>query len=167
MRSWLLILLYALAGAAYAADAVLLQVTGLVHQPLALTAGDLQALPQRDYTEKRSVVLDGREVTQTVVLRGVPLRELLDRAGLAPDRHVVRRAIVLLTAQDGYQTAFSWGELYNTRLGEDVLVVLRHGDDDLLARDGFPSLRSLQDLRSGPRHVRWLKSIEVLLPGAR
>jgi DMSO/TMAO reductase YedYZ molybdopterin-dependent catalytic subunit len=163
----LLVLLACWAGLAQAAEPVLLQVGGLVQHKLSLTARDLQALPQKDYTEKRSVIVDGREVTQTVRMRGVPLRTLLDQAGLAPDRHAVRRAYVLLTAQDGYQTVFSWGELYNTRLGDDVLVLLQHGDDDLLARDGFPSLRSLQDLRPGPRHVRWLNSVEVLLPPGR
>ncbi len=163
----LLVLLACWAGLAQAAEPVLLQVGGLVQHKLALTAQDLRALPQKDYTEKRSVIVDGREVTQTVLMRGIPLRALLDRAGLAPDRHAVRRSYVLLTAQDGYQTVFSWGELYNTRGGDDVLVLLHHGDDDLLARDGFPSLRSLQDIRPGPRHVRWLTSVEVLLAPGR
>ena len=163
----LLFLLCCWAGAAQAAGPVLLQVGGMVQHKLALTAQDLQALPQKDYTEKRSVIVEGREVTQTVLMRGIPLRALLDQAGLASDRHSVRRAYVLLTAQDGYQTVFSWGELYNTRGGDDVLVLLKHGDDDLLARDGFPSLRSLQDVRPGPRHVRWLTSVDVLLAPSR
>lgn len=163
----LLALLACWAGLAQAAEPVLLQVGGLVQHKLALTAQDLRALPQKDYTEKRSVIVDGRELTQTVLMRGVPLRALLDQAGLTPDRHAVRRAYVLLTAQDSYQTVFSWGELYNARAGDDVLVLLRHGDDDLLARDGFPSLRSLQDIRPGPRHVRWLTSVEVLLAPGR
>ena len=163
----LLLLLCCWVGTAQAADPVLLQVGGMVHHRLQLSAPDLRALPQKDYTEKRSVIVEGREVVQAVTMRGIPLRALLDQAGLASDRHSVRRAYVLLTAQDGYQTVFSWGELYNTRLGDDVLVLLRHGDDDLLARDGLPSLRSLQDVRPGPRHVRWLSSVEVLLAPSR
>ena len=163
----LLFLLCCWVGGAQAADPVLLQIGGMVHNKLTLTGKDLQALPQKDYTEKRSVIVDGREVVQSVTMRGIPLRALLDQAGLASDRHSVRRAYVLLTAQDGYQTVFSWGELYNTRLGDDVLVLLKHGDDDLLARDGLPSLRSLQDVRPGPRHVRWLTSVEVLLAPSR
>lgn len=163
----LLLLLCCWAGLAQAADPVLLQVGGMVQNKLTLTAKDLQALPQKDYTEKRSVTVDGREVVQSVVMRGIPLRNLLDQAGLASDRHSVRHAYVLLTAQDGYQTVFSWGEIYNSRLGDDVLVLLKHGDDDLLARDGLPSLRSLQDIRPGPRHVRWLTSVEVLLAPSR
>lgn len=163
----LLLLICCWVGAVQAAEPVLLQVGGMVQQRLQLSAQELRALPLKDYTERRSVIVDGREVTQTLTLRGIPLRQLLDRAGLASDRHSVRRAYVLLTAQDGYQTTFSWGELYNTRLGDDVLVLLQHGDEDLLARDGLPSLRSLQDLRPGPRHVRWLTSVEVLLAPSR
>lgn len=146
---------------------VLVQVIGQVHSPLVLSKQDLLALPRKDYAEKRSVVQDGKAVTLTVRYQGVPLRQLLDLAGLKPDRHAVRRSVVLLTAHDGYQATFSWGEIYNSALGDGVVLVLREGDDELLNTDGFPSLRSLQDLRSGPRHVRWLETVEVLLPVGR
>ena len=39
--------------------------------------------------------------------QGVRLTDLLDRAGLKPGRRDIRRAIVLLTARDGYQASFS------------------------------------------------------------
>jgi hypothetical protein len=52
-------------------------------------------------------------------------------------------------------------------MGDDVLVLVRHGDDDLLARDGLPTLRALQDVRPGPRHVRWLSTVDVLLAPSR
>jgi hypothetical protein len=99
--------------------------------------------------------------------QGVLLRQLLDQAGLKPDRRAIRKAVILLTAQDGYQASFSWGELFNSQLGDGVVVILRQNTDELLETDGFVSLRSLQDTRSGPRHVRWLTKIEVLLPGEK
>ncbi|MCA3238332.1 MAG: molybdopterin-dependent oxidoreductase [Curvibacter sp.] len=167
MRALLLLVCASWLGWVQAAEPVLLRVGGMVHNRLQLSAEDLLALPHKDYTERRSVIVDGREVVQSVVMRGVPLRTLLDRAGLASDRHSVRRAYVLVTAQDGYQTVFSWGELYNTRMGDDVLVLVRHGDDDLVARDGLPTLRALQDVRPGPRHVRWLSTVDVLLAPSR
>jgi hypothetical protein len=113
------------------------------------------------------VTQDGKETQISFRRQGVPLKELLDRAGLKPERHEIRKAVVLLTAKDGYQASFSWGELYNSGLGDGVIVVLREGDDELLDTDGLPALRSLQDLRSGPRHVRWLQRIEVIVPVAR
>jgi Oxidoreductase molybdopterin binding domain len=147
-----------------AAAPALLEVGGAVHRPLAFTRTELLAWPRKDYAENRTVVQDGREVTLTVRYQGVPLRDVLDQAGLKPDRREVRKATVLLTAKDGYQASFSWGELYNSGLGDGVIVVLRQGNDELLDTDGLPALRSLQDTRSGPRHVRWLNRVDVLLP---
>ncbi len=149
---------------AQTAPAVLLQVTGEVHTVLSLTRHDLSALPRKDFAENRTVVQDGKDVTLSIRYQGVPLRQLLDQAGLKPDRRAIRRAMVIATAQDGYKASFSWGELFNSHLGDGVIVVLREGSDDLLEKDGFPALRSLQDTRSGPRHVRWLQSLEVVLP---
>jgi hypothetical protein len=160
------ILGWLLALAAWAQPA-LVEVTGQVQQALSLSRADLLALKRREYAEQRTVTQDGREVQLAVRYEGVPLRELLDRAGLKPDRYQIRKAVVLLTAKDGYQASFSWGELYNSGLGDGVIVVLRQGNDELLDSDGLPALRSLQDSRPGPRHVRWLARIEVLVPTAR
>ena len=113
------------------------------------------------------VVQDGKEAQLAIRYQGVRLTELLDRAGLKPGRRDIRRTIVLLTARDGYQASFSWGELYNSALGDGVIVVVRQSNDELLDTDGLPGLRSLQDTRPGPRHVRWLARIEVQLPSER
>ena len=150
-----------------AAQPALLEVRGEAQTPLTLSRADLLALKRRDYAEQRTVTQDGKEARLTIRYQGVPLRELLDRAGLKPGRRDIRKAIVLLTAKDGYQASFSWGELYNSALGDGVIVVLRQGSDELLDTDGLPGLRSLQDTRPGPRHVRWLVRIEVQLPAER
>jgi len=161
------LMLLLVAGPPALAQPALLEVRGEVLQPLALSRADLLALTRRDYTEQRSVIQDGREVRLGITYQGVPLKELLDRAGLKPDRREIRKAVILLTAKDGYQASFSWGEIYNSSIGDGVIVVLRQGSDELLATEGLPGLRSLQDLRPGPRHVRWLQRIEVLLPATR
>lgn len=160
-------LLIALGALPAAAQSALLEVVGQVQDPLVLSRAELLAMTRRDYADQRTVVQDGKEVKLTDRYQGVPLKELLERAGLKPDRRKIRKAIVLLTAKDGYQASFSWGELYNSALGDGVIVVLREGNDELLDTDGLPGLRSLQDTRSGPRHVRWLTRIEAQLPAAR
>lgn len=157
-------LVLAAAAAGPAAAQVLIEVGGQVERPLALSRADLQALARRDYTDTRTVTQDGKQAQLAIRYQGVPLKELLDRAGLKPDRREIRKAVVLLTAKDGYQASFSWGELYNSALGDGVILVLRQDATELLEADGLPALRSLQDLRSGPRHVRWVTRIDVLLP---
>ena len=153
-----------LASVSVLAQPALLEIGGAVAKPLALNRADLQALARRDYSEQRTVTQDGKQAQAAIRYQGVPLKELLDRAGLQPDRREIRKAVVLLTAKDGYQASFSWGELYNSALGDGVILVLRQGETELLEADGLPALRSLQDLRSGPRHVRWLARIDVLVP---
>lgn len=143
----------------------LLRVGGAVQTPLALNRAQLEALPWRDYAESREVQQDGRTIKLGVRYQGYPLRELIDLAGLAPDRRAVRHTVVVLTARDGYRVSFSWGELYNSALGEGVILVRSQDGRDVLAADGLPALRSLQDTRSGPRHVRWLDRIEVRVLG--
>ena len=101
----------------------LVRVAGAVQTPLALNREQLEALPWRDFAESREVQQDGRTVKLVVRYQGFPLRDLIDRAGLSPDRQAVRRAVVLLTARDGYRVSFSWGELYNSALGDGVILV--------------------------------------------
>jgi hypothetical protein len=44
-----------------------------------------------------------------------------------------------------------------------VIVILRENGEKLPARDGDFTLRSFADLRPGPRHVRMLSEIRVVL----
>lgn len=146
---------------------VMLEINGQVNSPMRMTKEQLLALKRVDFIESRSVEQDGKSSVQAVRYQGILLKNLLEQTGLKLDRRVVRKAVILLTAQDGYQTSFSWGELFNSQLGDGVVVILRQNSDELLETDGFASLRSLQDIRPGPRHVRWLNKIEVVLPGEK
>jgi DMSO/TMAO reductase YedYZ molybdopterin-dependent catalytic subunit len=148
------------AGAEY-----VLRVEGAVLTPLAFTRQQIEALPWREYAESREVQQDGRVVKLSVRYQGYPLRDLIDQAGLAPERRAVRHTAVLLTARDGYRVVFSWGEIYNSALGDGVIVVRSQDGRDILAADGLLALRSLQDTRSGPRHVRWLERLELRVLG--
>lgn len=156
----------AFGGQPTAEPAALLTVQGAVQQRLLLDRDALARLSWREFTEIRQIGQASATEQVTVRYQGLPIRELLDQAVLAPDRRAVRRAVVVLTAKDGYQAVFSWGELYNSRLGEGVILVRSQDDRDLLQDDGAPALRSLYDIRSGPRHVRWLQKIEVLMVGS-
>jgi len=141
-----------------------LEVQGSVQDRLSLSRQDLLAMTLKKFEEQRTVTQEGQQVARKLIFEGVLLRDLVERAQPSPDRRQIRKTVVLLTATDGYQTSFSWGELFNSPLGDGVVVILRQDGQDVVQTDGWPSLRSLQDLRSGPRHVRWLKRIDVVLP---
>jgi hypothetical protein len=80
---------------------------------------------------------------------------VLARAGFgAPMDRGARVGVIEAVATDGYRAVFSWGELFNSSLGDQVLVISTQDGKALDAAAGPLALRSLGDLRPGPRHVR-------------
>lgn len=147
-------------GPAPAQTAVGLAVTGAVRQPLALSVADLRQFPPDQIVELR---LPGRQADAPAsVVKGVRLRAVLERAQLAiADHNTVKKLAIIAAASDGYQVVFSWSELFNAELGDAVLVLFERDGQPLPAAEGPLALVSGKDLHTGPRHVKWLRSVEV------
>lgn len=139
-----------------------LMVTGVVERPLALTVDDLRALPVA-HGGKLDVTRHNGDKAETIIsYRGVRLRDILDQAVLdAPGHNDVKKLAIIATATDGYAVVFSWGELYNSPAGEGVVVCFEKNGKALDENDGEIALISARDIRTGARHVKWLKAIEV------
>jgi DMSO/TMAO reductase YedYZ molybdopterin-dependent catalytic subunit len=94
--------------------------------------------------------------------RGVRLTTLIEQAGL-PDKvpGEFKRTVFVAVGHDGYAVTFSWHELFNTPIGESVLVAYECGGRALDAQDGAPILFSGADILPAPRHVKRLARIEA------
>ncbi|ABM95163.1 MULTISPECIES: hypothetical protein [Methylibium] len=127
-----------------------------------LKRSDLESLPPRQVSLRRAVEREGARDEQILSYGGWLLRDVLTLAGFdEAGRRDTRTWVVEATATDGYRAVFSWGELYNSALGEQVYVI---GSQDGRALDvtaGPLALRSLADQRPGPRHVRNLCALAV------
>lgn len=99
--------------------------------------------------------------------RGVRLTTLITEAGL-PDSvpGEFKRTVFVAVGHDGYVVTFSWHELFNTPVGESVLVAYECGGRSLDAEDGAPILFSGADILPAPRHVKRLARIEAHVLGA-
>ena len=140
-----------------------IELTGDVLQVLRLDRAALLAEPEPHWAQARVTrEIDGKEQSTTV--RGVRLKVLLERAGLAErDRFDWRKAVVIASARDGYRVVFSWPELFNTTAGGQVLVLTERDGAPLGDNEGPLALLAAGDVRTGPRHVRALDRIEVRL----
>ncbi len=124
------------------------------------TQAEIAALPQTELVETRSIGAGARAEQAEVRYRGVLLRDLLDAAGVQKlDRYALRHSGVVARASDDYAVLFSWGELYNGRAGDSVLVITSMNGKPLPPAEGPYALRSLSDTKPGPRHVKWLNRI--------
>jgi len=139
-----------------------LTVKGSVEHEITLTVDDLKRLPVQRIEDVRSL-RDGAANAETVRrYAGCLLRDVLDRANpFEKKRMDFRRSVVIATASDGYRAVFSWAELYLSPIGEGALVVYERDGAPLDDGEGRIALVSLKDTRPGPRHVKWLESIEL------
>ena len=139
-----------------------LAVTGIVETPLTLTVADLRKLPPAHGGALAVTRHNGDKAETITSYKGVRLRDILDRAVLdAPGHNDVKKIAIIATATDGYAVVFSWGELYNAPAGEGVVVYYEKNGKALDDNDGEIALISAQDIRTGPRHVKWLNGIEM------
>ena len=140
-----------------------LAVRGNVATPLSLSVADLAKFPVRRVEDTRIVSGQTSEKAQARQFAGCLLRDVLDTAKLTEaGRNDLRRSIVVATASDGYKAVFSWAELFNTAIGDGVLIVYERDGKPLADDEGRIALVSLKDTRPGPRHVKWLSSIAVV-----
>jgi DMSO/TMAO reductase YedYZ molybdopterin-dependent catalytic subunit len=132
-------------------------VKGDVATPLTLKAEDLAKMPR----EKVSV--DDQDGTK-VEYEGVPLREILKRAG-APLGNQLRgkslASYVLAKARDGYQVVFTLGELDAAFGNEQVLVADKRDGKPLFGYQGPYRLVCPND-KAGARSVRMLETLEFV-----
>jgi hypothetical protein len=97
---------------------------------------------------------------------GCLLREVLNEAGLTQShRRDLRRSYILVTATDGYQILFSWGEVFNTELGDAIYIAYERNGAPIDDAEGGIALFSLKDTAAGPRFARGVSTIQVLRAG--
>jgi DMSO/TMAO reductase YedYZ molybdopterin-dependent catalytic subunit len=140
-----------------------LDVRGNVATPLSLTVGDLGKFPVQRVDDTRAVRADGGKSESTRQFAGCLLRDVLNAAKLTErDRFDLRKTIVVATASDGYKAVFSWAELFNTSVGDGVLIVYERDGKPIGDDEGRIALASLKDTRPAPRHVKWLSAVDVV-----
>lgn len=135
-----------------------LKIGGAVSTPLTLTAADLKKMP------RKTLSVTNPHNKKTEVYEGVPLEELLRRAGVPQHEQLRGPAMatyVLAEAEDGYKVIFSLAELDSGILDSDVIVADTMEGAALAAKEGPFKIVAPHEKRPA-RWVRILKSITVV-----
>ena len=144
------------AGAQNAASAQL-QVSGDVKTPLTLSLTEIKAM--------RHIRVDVQtEDGRTVMYDGVPVTELLTRAGATLGNALRGAALttyVVASASDGYQVVFSLAELDDGLTAIQIIIADAAGGQPLAATQGPLRLVAPKDSKPA-RSVRMLQRLEVV-----
>lgn len=139
-----------------------LTISGLVENKMALNVADLRKFPTHLIGELPVICQTGANLGKLENLKGVLLKDLLEKAAIISKSHNdVKKMAIIATATDDYKVVFSWSEVFNSPVGEAVMVFFEKNGLPLSDDEGRIALISAKDTRTGPRHVKWLKDIEV------
>lgn len=127
-------------------------ITGEVKNPLQVS--DLSAYVRTETMIKP--VGDGKGYLGIKPIQGVPLIELLKKAGASMDANTV----YLVSAPDGYRTLLSFGELFLNPAGARILIAGQAGN--LPLENGGKFTLHLSDELSADRAVSAVQNIEVI-----
>ncbi len=131
-----------------------LPVRGWVDRPFELTFDDLKAFPAVERFQTLECISNevGGPYISTAKFTGVPVRHLLDRAGVRPGA-----VEVVFGAVSGYADSLPVG----VAMDPSTLVVIGLDDHELPIEHGFPA-RILALGNYGMKNPKWLTSIEVV-----
>jgi precorrin-4 methylase len=127
-------------------------ITGSVKQILEFA--DLSSYLHLEIPAKQ--IGDGKGYHGVRNFRGVPLLELLDKAGIEPDLNTV----LLVSAPDGYRSLISYGELSLNPEGRNIIIADRV-DNQPITKTGKFVLIMPNDL-SADRWVKAVAKIEII-----
>jgi hypothetical protein len=134
-----------------------LTVNGDVPAPVILQAEDLAKMP------RETVAIPDQDGTK-INYEGVPLREILKRAGAPLGKDLRGKALtsyVLAKAHDGYEVVFSMGELDAEFGNEPIIVADKRDGKPLFGYQGPLRLVCPND-KAGARSVRMLETLEIV-----
>lgn len=134
-----------------------LRIDGAVDSPLALSFGELLALPQVEAPVTIACVSNkvGGDLVGNAVWQGVPLSALLERAGMStgPDAaQIVGRSL------DGFTVGFPTDVALD---GRTALVAIGMNGEPLPPQHGFPARLIVEGLYGYVSATKWLSSIEL------
>lgn len=125
-----------------------LRIFGHVEQPFVLTFAELRALPAVEVTQDIHCVT--KWTMLDTVWKGVPVHDLLERAGVLPAAaHVVEHA------EFGYTTNVPLQDIVETGM-----VAYEFGGEPLEAEHGFPARVVIPHLYFW-KSAKWLRGLEV------
>jgi DMSO/TMAO reductase YedYZ molybdopterin-dependent catalytic subunit len=134
-----------------------LTVGGDLPSQMVLKAEDLLKMP------RETVTIPDQDGTK-VAYEGVPLREILKRAGAPMEKELRGKALasyVLAKAHDGYQVVFTLAEVAPEFANEPILVADKRDGKALFGYQGPFRLVCPND-KAGARSVRMLETLEFV-----
>ncbi|MFH0784702.1 MAG: sulfite oxidase-like oxidoreductase [Pseudomonadota bacterium] len=142
----------------------ILHISGRVTSALHLSMEQLRAMDILDMENLPMICGSGEPKGQVGKVRGVLLADIINRANvLVTDHNDTKKMYVVAASDDGYKAVFSWQEIFNSANGDSIIVLFEKDGRPLYDGSDEVDLLSARDHLSGPRYVKRLSSIKIVM----
>lgn len=136
-----------------------IEVKGDVEFPLRLTVDSLKKMKVIAIDNLKITGKNGEVKREVKACKGVLLKDILEKAKIKQADHKDRNFYIVERASDDYRATFSWAEVFNNPTGDNAFILFEENGKPI--KNGEMIAICKNDIRTGPRHIYWLKSIEV------
>lgn len=134
-----------------------LKIEGLVEKKLVLNIDKLKEINDLR-TGFKTITLTKNDT----IYEGVLLKEIIDQAKIdVKSRKDLNKVYIMAIASDNYKVLFSLNELFNSKIGDKVLIFFKKNEKLLDENEGKLALISVEDENENPRHIKWLEKIII------
>lgn len=139
-----------------------IEISGLILNKLKLDVKELEKMSYFKGGSVPIVCMSGETKDNVERYEGVLLKDILDKAEILIDsRKDLNKIYIQAISKDGYETIFSYNEIFNTKLGDNIIVFYKKDGKYLEDYHGKIALISIDDIKNGPRYIKWLEKIIV------
>ena len=137
-------------------------VTGEIKTELILTLGDLE---KQSSTPIPDVVItnhQGAPRGTAKQLKGILIKELLKDLELKEESpKLFSEFYLVFIAEDGYRVVYSWNEIFNSPLGDQLFLITSRDGKSLKEMEERILILTPTDFKTGRRHIKGLSKIVV------
>ena len=137
-------------------------IEGLVKQVQSFSIDDLKKYPVKKIGKLNIYSHDGTLKSTLKGLAGIPVKDLFQKVEFAVDSPKdLSQFLLVFEATDGYRVLYSWNEIFNTSVGDQVYVLTQADGLTIDAMEQRIAVVSMSDVRTGRRYVKSLSKIKV------
>ncbi len=139
-------------------------IVGAVKQELKLSIEDLKKYPtQKAGNGKLNIYSHDGTLRSTLKgLEGIPIKALFEKIEFVVDSPKdLSQFYLVFEATDGYQVVYSWNEIFNTLVGDNVYVLTKADGVGMDMMEQRIAVVSMSDVRTGRRYLKGFTKITV------
>ncbi len=137
-------------------------ISGKVAKTVTITMDSLQQYPVKAIGSLKVTNHVGDFKHQDEALKGVLLKDVLSHTTFAlSNPKLMSRLYFVFTGADGYQVVYSWNELYNTPVGDQVFILTEKNGIKAAQLPDNIQMVSMMDFKTGRRYLHNLSKVTV------